>query len=105
MFLTRDFFWLRFSEMLREGCQLRFSESDSAKHEPWIFAPGTSWKYTGEPLPFLDVDLEGSPSQAPRAILTFRGGALSWSCGFYSLSDQLQNQDPETWQPQTTASI
>lgn len=59
---------------------------------PRIFALGTS---QNKHLPFLDVDLKGSLSWVPRAILAFRDGALSWGCGVYSLSDQWLNQDPE----------
>ena len=64
-----------------EGYQLCFSESDSAMHL-------CSGHFAEQAPSFFGRGLEGTLSWVPRAILAFRGGALSWSCGVYSLSDQ-----------------
>ena len=82
--------------MLTEGYQLCFSESDSAVLGPCIFALGTSQK---KPPPLLDIGLEEIPVLGAWSHSELHRWARSWSCGYYSLSDQSLNQDPKLGTP------
>lgn len=104
MFLSVDVFWLRSLEVFREEGASSATLCPTAKLGLWIFALSASQKRTGEPLLFFDMDLKGSLSWEPRAILTFRGGASSWVCGFCSPSEVTES-GPRAWQPDRTANI